>query len=258
MSTETSGTRATTLRITSPSGEVSGVELGSGPVMVGRTAPDHHPDVVLEPDPQRWIGRVHCTFEIVDGAWTVTDNASVNGTLLRRKGQTTRLAGRTRLVHGDILLVLGDMTADGLSLYWQLTLLDPHTTQPGPDTGTLPPGPCVSYDWVSSTAYRHQNEQRSAIVGLRPQGHQLLRYMISRSGSTPLAAFEHHELITALWGPSQEWPAYRSYDRGDLAVVVRAVRLCLEPEPAAPRILETVKAFGYRLHVCPDSENGAR
>ncbi|GAA3758533.1 hypothetical protein GCM10022225_49910 [Plantactinospora mayteni] len=247
-----------TLRITSPEGRVRGVELTDGPITIGRTAPDHAPDVALEPDPQRWVGRLHCTLDLSDGGWTVTDNASVNGTLLRSlDGRTDRLVGSRRLRHGDALLILGDMSPDGEPLYWELTLLDPHTTQAAPfESPSAAPrrGPCLRYDWVAARAYRSDEDGESPVSGLRPQGHQLLRYMVGRSSAGAAVACGHEELVTALWGPREEWPPGRAYNRADLAGVVRAVRRAIEADPSAPGILETITGIGYRLNVTDPGE----
>lgn len=244
--------RVVALRITSPSGEEHGVELDGGPITVGRAAPEHHPDVELGPDPQRWVGRLHCTLDFADGMWSVTDNASVNGTLLRHGDTTERLQSRKRILHGDTLLILGDMTPAGAPLYWELTFLDPHTTQPAPleSPEVRHTGPCLRYDWVEARAYRVDGGVSTPITGLRPQGHQLLRYMAGRGTGGTAVACEHAELITALWGPQSEWAAHRSYDRTDIAGVVRAVRRCIEVDPSNPTILETVTGIGYRLNVC--------
>ena len=251
--------RAVTLRVTSPEGVVRGVELDSGQITIGRAAPEHVPDVELGPDPQRWVGRLHCTLDYADGMWSVTDNASVNGTLVRHGEITQRLTERRRIQHGDALLILGDMTADGDPLYWELVFLDPHTTRPapfGPPSPVRHTGPCLRYDWVSARAYRVEGGVEIPISGLRPQGHQLLRYMAGRSTSGAAVACDHAELITALWGTRDEWAPYRSYTRADIAGVVRAVRRCIELDPSNPRILETVTGIGYRLNVLSDDESG--
>jgi hypothetical protein len=239
------------LRIRSPRGDMTGVDLVTGPMTVGRSSPGHQPDVVLTPDPQRWVGRLHCTLDCELGVWSVTDNASVNGTLLRRDGEVRRLQARQQLRHGDQLLIMGDMTPEGETSYWELTFIDPHVTRPAPVelAAHHPVVPFLRYDWVSATAYRCENGGETEIEGLRPQGHQLLRYMAGRGQGLTAVACGHEELIRALWGDPDEWPPQRSYTRTDLAGVVMAVRKRIEPVPAEPRILQTITGIGYRLRV---------
>jgi len=246
--------RATALRITSPAGEVSTAELDGSLVTIGRPAPEHAPDISLGPDHQRWVSRVHCTLDSRDGVWMVADNASTNGTLLRKGDDTRHLDAPRRIQHGDMILILGEMSADAEPLYWELTFLDPHTTRRAPH-GVPAPGPAAGlslrYDWVAAIAYRCEAGAETPITGLRPQGHQLLRYMTGRSQAGGAVACDHRELITALWGEPEEWRQHRSYTRSDLATVVLATRRSIEPVPSTPRILETVTGIGYRLHVFP-------
>ncbi|WP_250280885.1 FHA domain-containing protein [Frankia sp. CiP1_Cm_nod2] len=253
------GSRTVVLQVTSPEGTVHDVELDTGPITIGREASGHTPDVVLGPDPQRWVGRLHCTLDFADGMWSVTDNASVNGTLLRHGGITDRLRGHRRIQHQDTLLILGGMSPGGEPLYWELIFLDPNATLPapfGPPPEVRHVGPCLRYDWVAARVYRHEDGVETLITGLRPQGHQLLRYMAGRNSSGAAVTCDHTELITALWGPREEWAAHRSYTRADVAGVVRAVRRCIEVDPSNPRILETVAGIGYRLNVHPGAGDG--
>ena len=94
--------RAVALRIRSPEKIGSGIELEGGPITIGRNAPDHMPDVALGPDAQRWVGRLHCTLDFSDGMWTVTDNASVNGTLLRHGNNTDWVEARAYRSDGGV------------------------------------------------------------------------------------------------------------------------------------------------------------
>ncbi len=246
-----------TLRIRSPQGSTAGVRLAGTPMTLGRASPGHEPDILLTPDPQRWVGRAHCTFDCDSGIWSVTDNASVNGTLLRRDGETRRVRERTAMRHGDQLLIIGDMTAEGETSYWELTFIDPHTTRRAPVAAPeahVHSEPCLRYDWVTAIAYRRVDGVESEISGLRPQGHQLLRYMAGRGQGTVAVACGHEELVRALWGDRDEWPPHRSYTRADLAGVVMAVRRRIEPAPSEPRILETITGIGYRLRVYTNGE----
>ena len=244
------------LHVEAPDGRESTVELREDRVTIGRATPASSPDVVLDPDPQRWVGRVHCTLESAGGIWTLSDNATVNGTLLVRRGVTERVVGRVRLQHGDRILILGDITAEGHPLYWRLTVVDPFTTQPAPfDRPVLLPSPepCLEYDWIEARVYRRCGGVRTEITGLRPQAHQLLRFMADlsrKNGGSPVAC-SYSDLIRALWGDPEEWPPYRVYTDQDVRQVVSDLRQRIEPDPANPCLLETVRKFGYRLVMCP-------
>lgn len=269
--------RPAKLKVTSPAGKTRVYVLEGDQYTVGRVAPNHEPDIVLAPDPQGWISRLHCILDLELGQWWVTDHAR-NGTLLERDvpgSQVLPVRGRELLKDGDTLLVLGDMVDDEELLYWRLTYVDAHATRPAPvwheTQGQETPGPDdsrpgIRYDAVGSRVYRVEGGKEILIEGLRPKGHQLLRHMVSRGSGLPLAeasgaeartaeavACDHDELITALWKPREEWPPGRGYDRTDLAGVVRAVRRRIEPDPASPRILETVPTIGYRLYVYPQA-----
>ncbi|WP_193318137.1 MULTISPECIES: FHA domain-containing protein [Streptomyces] len=250
--------RRAQLKVASPTGKSSVHLLAGEQCTVGRAAPHHEPDIVLAPDPQGWISRLHCILDLEHGQWWVTDHAR-NGTLLQPGapgGEIRPLRGRELLRHGDTLLVLGDMVGDEELLYWRLTYVDAHATRPAPRRRDAPEGeasrPGIRYDVVGSRVYRTEGEKEILVEGLRPKGHQLLRHMVARGTGLPgveAVTCEHDELIAALWRPPEEWQPGRGYDRTDLAGVVRAVRLRIEPDPGDPRILETVPTIGYRLYV---------
>lgn len=242
-----------TLRVVSPSGAGTVHDLFEAPVVVGRRSPTFVPDVVLGPDPDRFVGRAHCRLEQDDGRWWATDNGSVNGTLLRREGRTARIAGRTALQHGDTLLVRGGTDDDGAPTYWELVLHDPHETQGASDVVTAGAGAggTLRYDWTAARAYRREGTVEHPLDGLRPQGHRLVRFMAERSADHDAVACSHDELITALWGEAGQSGADRGYTRSDLAGVVRDTRRAIEADPSQPSLLQTVTGFGYRLLVHP-------
>lgn len=242
--------------VRAPDGREWTVDLDSDRLTVGRATPSSRPDLVLEPDPQRWVGRLHCSVEKSDGLWWLTDNGTVNGTLVWRDGVEERVIGRRRLDDGDVIRIVGDLTDDQL-LYWELRFVDPHRTQSAPVDlrNLIAPGEgmCLEYDWVQARVYRNQDGVQTEIAGLRPQAHQLIRYMseVSRkNGGTPVAC-SYAELIRALWGEREEWEPYRTYTEQDVRYVVSDVRRLIEPDPANPCLLETVRGFGYRLVICP-------
>ncbi|GAA2662989.1 FHA domain-containing protein [Streptomyces vastus] len=99
--------RPAKLKVSSPAGKARVYVLEGDQYTVGRVAPNHEPDIVLAPDPQGWISRLHCILDLELGQWWVTDHAR-NGTLLQRDapGSEVRpVRGRELLKHGDTLLV---------------------------------------------------------------------------------------------------------------------------------------------------------
>jgi FHA domain len=246
--------RAACVRITSPDGMRSTHQLMVGRTTVGRATPDAAPDLVLTPDPHRLISRLHCVIEYSDGAWSLTDNGSDNGTMLRRNGLLSRVLGSTALCHGDSVFILGDFTDDGGPRYWKLKFDDPFRTEPAPG-GLIAPAtdsaPHLSYDWVQMRIWRVDGNERTEVTGLTPQAHKLVRYMaeLSRLNNGSPVACTHTELIHKMWGSPDEWPPGRVYDETNLRSIVNAARKRIEIDPANPCLLQTERNIGYRLIV---------
>jgi len=246
--------RVACVRITSPDGQRSTYDLTPCRTTVGRSTSTGVPDIVLEPDPHQLISRVHCVIEYVDGAWSLVDNASTNGTLLRRNGTLSRVLGSTKLRHGDAVYILGDFTEDSEPRYWKLKLDDPFRTEPAPaDSSPLAadPAPYLEYDWIQMRIWRVTNDQRTEIEGLPPQAHKLIRYMaeLSRRNHGSPVACTRTELIHMMWGPPEEWPRGRIYDETNLRNIVNAARKRIEADRANPKLLQTERNIGYRLIV---------
>jgi hypothetical protein len=202
---------------------------------------------------------VHCILEHTEGAWSVTDNASDNGTILRRAGELTRILGTTQLRHGDAILVLGDITPDGQPRYWKLTFDDPFRTEAAPfalDEPGVAADSHLTYDWLQMKVHRIEGKKTEEITGLPPQAHRLIRYMADQSrinNGSPVAC-TYTELIHMLWGRPEEWPPSRAYDETNLRNVVTAVRKRIERDPANPVLLQTERNLGYRLLIRVDPE----
>jgi len=246
--------RVTSLRITAPDGTRTVHELTEPRTRIGRAAVGNEPELSLDPDPQRLVSRVHCVVEQVEGSWTVTDNASHNGTLLRRAGETVRVLGTSELRHGDTILVLGHITEDGQAEYWRLTFDDPFRTVSGLSHLVPPaprPDPYLVYDWVQMRVIRVEGEERTQVDGLSPQAHRLIRYLadLSRKNNGSPVACSHAELVQMLWGRPEEWPPGRTYDESNLRNVVNNARKRIERDPSKPRLLLTERNIGYRLVV---------
>ncbi len=74
-------------------------------------------------------------------------------------------------------------------------------------------------------------------VKLTPREFELLSFMAQHPGRT----FSRVEILDAVWGDS----SCRS--EVSVTVHVRRLRMKVEEDPSAPRLLETRRGFGYRL-----------
>ena len=74
-------------------------------------------------------------------------------------------------------------------------------------------------------------------VRLTPLEYRLLWYMALHPGR----ALSRMQILDAVWGDS----SYRS--EPVVTLHIRRLRVKVEEDPSAPRLLETVQGFGYRL-----------
>jgi DNA-binding response OmpR family regulator len=82
-------------------------------------------------------------------------------------------------------------------------------------------------------------QRARAEVPLSPKEFELLLFLVSRSGR----ALSRDTIMSSVWGyDSRVTP--RSIDR-----FVNALRNKIEPDPAAPRYLRTVREFGYKFEI---------
>lgn len=214
---------------------------------VGRRAPGSEPNIVLDPDPQRRVGRLHCMFERAAGQWYLTDNATLNGTLLRRHDETVRVEGRVRLRDLDEILILREITEKGEPLRWKLRFLDRYETV-GAEVGEVLDELALArsyleYDWVQLKLFRHHGGRREEIeLDKNGPQHTFIRYLAdkSRQNGGVSAGADYEELKMGIFGDTQ-----RADER--VREVVQKLREKIEPDPKNPRLLETVRGVGYRL-----------
>ena len=88
----------------------------------------------------------------------------------------------------------------------------------------------------------HRVEVDGVTVDLTPKEFDLLAFL----AASPDQVFTREELLEHVWGSTQEWQ-----DPATVTEHVRRLRLKLEPDPAAPRWLHTVRGIGYRFSVEP-------
>jgi Transcriptional regulatory protein, C terminal/FHA domain len=222
-----------------------GVELSDDRVTVGRL-PDTN-DIALEPDPQQLVTRSHhLMLERRGRQWLVVDGGSVNGTLLRRGGELTRVDGRAVLQDGDTVCVLGSVSENGERTFFELDFnatLDSQATRVAP---FAPPRPavCLSYDANQARLLLVLGGERHDIP-IRAQAHRLVRYMVERNeaaGGEP-ALCTHEELMHAVWADEP------MHSREELAKLVWELRKKLEPFQAE-HLIENERRLGYRLRTC--------
>jgi hypothetical protein len=229
-------------------------------VTVGRAVPGFSPDIPLGPDPQMWIGRVHCSFERVDGMWQVVNNVAVGGTLVERQGKRDLVDGQHPLKDQDEVLILGYMVNDE-PFWWRLRLRDPFATADRPPLpGTSSP-PYLEYDFATATLIVVQGDRRTEIRSLGRNRQKLVRYMVScnaRNGGTPVTC-THEELIVAVWGEPETWryPKARTPENlRDLVFELRKQLVAEVPElrdQVGPHgeLIETITGIGYLLRTQP-------
>ncbi|WP_244422623.1 winged helix-turn-helix domain-containing protein [Ktedonobacter racemifer] len=236
------------LNIVGPDGRQFQMDLEKDTVTIGRF--DQFNDIALSPDPQQLITRkVHCTLEHGLYGWWIVDNGSVNRTFVLCGNDVQVVQGRT-LSEGESIRILGKLSETGKPGYWELTFSDP--------LGTRPSGPplqvaYLEYDWIQARLYRIEGPRRQEIRELRPQEHKLIRYMEQRNwanGNVPVMC-SYEELLAAVWGEE----AYHT--EGDDNHLIWELRKKLEPDPKAPRFLETVRGLGYRLITAPRAKEEA-
>jgi DNA-binding winged helix-turn-helix (wHTH) protein len=230
----------------SPDGQRQGEHpLVEDRVTVGRPVPGHSPDIPLTPDPQAWISRLHCWFELSEGSWVVVDNGSVNGTVVDREGSRNPVQGRLRLQDKDEVLVLGYLVGDE-PFWWRLHFDDPFATADGPQPRRSAAS-YVEYLLADAKLFVVEEDRRTQVAPLGRNRHKLVRYMASRNAAnngTPVTC-THDELITAVWGDPETWRYRTAYTAENLRDLIFELRKQLRPHE---RLIETVPGIGYVLH----------
>jgi hypothetical protein len=250
--------RSAQIVVRGPDGRVSEtLALPQRRVSVGRLP--HANDIALQPDPDLLVGRTaHCTLEPDGTRWFVVDGGSVNGTFLRRDGETGPVAGRIALRDGDVVCVLASVAESGERRFFELSfrsVRDPEATRAAP---VVPPaareeapgGTCLVYDAREARLILVREGERHEIP-IRAQAHRLVGHMARRnaaSDETPVLC-TYDELVEAVW---LDEPLHT---RDELAKLVWELRRKLDALGAGD-LIETERGLGYRLRTCrpPASE----
>ena len=96
----------------------------------------------------------------------------------------------------------------------------------------------VEHDGLVIDRAAHRVEVDGRTVDLTPKEFDLLAFLATAAEQV----FSREELLEHVWGSTQEWQ-----DPATVTEHIRRLRLKLEPDPAQPRWLHTVRGIGYRF-----------
>ncbi|MEX1013907.1 MAG: FHA domain-containing protein, partial [Candidatus Paceibacterota bacterium] len=105
--------------LTSIDGDQKKIAISKEKILIGRLSDIN--DISLSPDPQQLITRyMHCFIEIRNHTGWLIDNASKNGTFVKRNSEIQKLNGEIKLQDNDIILILGKINDKEPAQYWEL------------------------------------------------------------------------------------------------------------------------------------------
>ena len=174
---------------------------------------------------------------------------------LRREGIATPTIFLTaKSEESDILLGLGlgadDYMTKPFSIRELLARAEAVLRRGIPANGTGPEGATgedsnLSFgDFILDRPAHKLRRKDGETVPLSPKEYDLLLFLLEREGR----ALGRAEIMDGVWGyDSAVTP--RSIDR-----FVRALRKKVEPDPARPVFIETIREFGYRFRPCRDDQ----
>jgi DNA-binding winged helix-turn-helix (wHTH) protein len=201
-------------------------------------------DIVL-PDPHKKVSRCHSAIEREGDRWWLTDEGSANGTFVRQGGGggevDVRSVETVLLQDGDVILILGKLTASEQPMFWQLRFRDPNVTD---HVVGFQPVAEVEYALAQRMLFK-VTQQRQVEVKLSPQEGNLIHYMAQRnwdSNSQPCVC-GYEKLIGAIWGEAF------GHVPNEVQRLVWGIKKKIERDSGEPRFLKTVRGKGYLLDI---------
>ncbi len=222
-------------------GVKSKIVVNKDKIIIGRLADLN--DIALLPDPQQLVTRyMHCSIEIRNCTSWVVDNASKNGTFIKRRSVMQKVKGEHKLQDNDIIMILCRVGANELPKYWELLYTDPLATENVQYYSST-----LVYDWIQAKLFVNKKEKLTEVSSLTPMEHKLLRYMDQKNKSNDMIPVmcTYDEIISALWED-----AY-SHTTNDVNHVVAALRKKIEDDHKTPKFLINIRGMGYRLNTNP-------
>jgi DNA-binding winged helix-turn-helix (wHTH) protein len=222
-------------------GEQVKVAINKNKIIIGRL--NDLNDISLSPDPQQLVTRyMHCSIEIKNCIPWIIDNASKNGTFIKRNETRQRVVGELKLQDNDVIMILGCIETDKPARYWELLYKDPMSTQEVNEYS-----PKLIYDWVQAKLLVKKEERHVEIASLTPLEHKLLRFMDQKNKANnhiPVMC-TYDELIFALW--DDVYP----HTMNDVTHVVAGLRKKIEVDYKNPAFLVNIRGMGYKLVINP-------
>lgn len=206
-------------------------------LLIGRL-PDLN-DIALQPDTQNLVTRhMHCFIEIRNSTGWLIDNASKNGTFLKRNSLLQKISGEIKLQDNDCIMILGEINENEDPKYWQLTYIDPLATKDIVNEQTT-----IVYDWIQAKVIITRDGKQEVINSLTPLEHKLLRYMDQKNkqNSNVPVMCTYDELISAIWDDVY------SHTPNDVNHIIAALRKKIEKDYKNPEIIVNIRGIGYRF-----------
>lgn len=225
------------LVLKSITGEQTKFEITNEKLIIGRLS--NLNDIALQPDPQNLVTRhMHCFIEIRNCTGWLIDNASKNGTFLKRNSLVQRISGEIKLQDNDCIMILGELNENEDPKYWQLTYIDPLATK-----DIIKEQSTIVYDWIQAKLIITREGKQEVVNSLTPLEHKLLRYMDQKNklnNNVPVMC-NYDELISAIWDDIY------SHTPNDVNHIISALRKKIEKDHKKPLILTNIRGLGYRF-----------
>lgn len=232
------------LEIEGPNTSKYKIDIKNERIIIGRLTDSN--DIALTPDPQKLVTRyMHCSIESRNGMYWLIDNASKNGTFLKRSDTKRRIKGEEKLENRDLILILAEINSDETSKYWEICLIDPNATE---DAKICKFDQHLEYDWIQAKLFLVRGLIRDEIKNLSPQEHSLIRYFDQRNknnGNIPVMC-NYDELLTAIW---EEYD--KIHTKNDVNRLIWGLRKKLETDSQNPKFLQNIRGMGYRFVTNP-------
>jgi len=225
------------LILKSLNGDQTNFTIKNERLLIGRL-PDLN-DIALQPDTQNLVTRhMHCFIEIRNSTGWLIDNASKNGTFLKRNSLLQKISGEIKLQDNDCIMILGEINENEDPKYWQLTYIDPLATKDIVNEQTT-----IVYDWIQAKVIITRDGKQEVINSLTPLEHKLFRYMDQKNkqnNNVPVMC-TYDELISAIWDDVY------SHTPNDVNHIIAALRKKIEKDYKNPEIIVNIRGIGYRF-----------